>query len=101
MPIPSSHASTPRPAWLDAAAYPFTPHYFDTGEGRLHYVDEGKGSPVVLVHGTPTWSFLYRRLIPRLVAAGHRVIAPDHLGFGLSEKADGTQRIGYRPADHA
>lgn len=88
----------PHPAWVDAAAYPFRPHAFDTGEGRLHYVDEGAGPPVVLVHGTPTWSFLYRDLIPRLAAAGHRVIAPDHLGFGLSDRPAGAA---YRPEDHA
>ncbi len=91
-------ADAPLPAWVDAAAYPFRPRRFDAGDGALSYVDEGAGPPVVLVHGTPTWSFLYRRLIPRLAAAGHRVIAPDHLGFGLSDKpADGR----YRPEDHA
>ena len=88
----------PLPGWLDGAAYPFRPRAFDAGEGCIAYVDEGAGPPVVLVHGTPTWSFLYRGLIPRLVAAGHRVIAPDHLGFGLSAKpADGA----YAPQDHA
>jgi haloalkane dehalogenase len=61
-------------------------------------VDEGVGPPVVLVHGTPTWSFVYRRLIPPLVAAGHRVLAPDHLGFGLSDR---PATAGYRPEDHA
>lgn len=86
------------PEWLDMMAYPFRPHYFDTGEGSLHYLDEGSGPPVVLVHGTPTWSFLWRRLIPQLIVAGHRVIAPDHLGFGLSDKPRGA---GYRPEDHA
>lgn len=99
---PARHATPPAtppvPAWLDTAAYPFRPRRFDTGEGRLSYVDEGAGSPVVLVHGTPTWSFLYRHLIPRLVAAGHRVVAPDHLGFGLSDK---PKAAGYRPEDHA
>ncbi|GJG89143.1 haloalkane dehalogenase [Gemmatimonadetes bacterium T265] len=94
-PVP---ARSDLPAWVDVAAYPFRPRAFDSGEGRLSYVDEGTGPPVVLVHGTPTWSFLYRRLIPRLVAAGHRVIAPDHLGFGLSgHPADAD----YRPEAHA
>jgi len=96
--LPQRTATSTPPAWLDRSAYPFRPHYFDVGEGRLHYVDEGSGSPVVLVHGTPTWSFLWRRLIPHLVATGHRVIAPDHLGFGLSDKPRGA---GYRPEDHA
>jgi pimeloyl-ACP methyl ester carboxylesterase len=90
------------PAWLDVVAYPFRPRLFDSGEGMMSYVDTGTGPPVVLVHGTPTWSFLYRRLIPPLVAAGHRVIAPDHLGFGLSQKAGAwPTRAGYRPQDHA
>jgi haloalkane dehalogenase len=61
-------------------------------------VDEGAGPPVVLVHGTPTWSFLWRHLVPRLAAAGHRVVAPDHLGFGLSDRPAGAH---YRPEDHA
>lgn len=91
-------ASWQPPPWLDAAAYPFRPRAFDTPDGRLSYVDEGRGPPVVLVHGTPTWSFLWRDLAGRLVRAGHRVIAPDHLGFGLSGKPQG---VGYRVEDHA
>lgn len=98
----ADNSASNAPVWLDVAAYPFRPHLFDTGEGMLHYVDAGSGPPVVLVHGTPTWSFLYRRLIPPLVAAGHRVIAPDHLGFGLSQKAgEWPTRAAYRPQDHA
>lgn len=63
----------------------------------MHYVDEGEGEPVVMVHGTPAWSFLYRDLI-RALAPRYRCIAPDHLGYGLSDKpVDGA----YRPADHA
>lgn len=88
--------------WVDRSAYPFAPHYFDTGEGRMHYVDEGPatggpGGPVLFVHGTPTWSFLYRHLIAGLAGA-HRVVAVDHLGFGLSDKPEGAA---YRPEDHA
>lgn len=99
---PSASPPPQRPVWLDAAAYPFEPRAFDTADGRISYVDEGAGQPVVLVHGTPTWSFLYRRLIPPLVAAGHRVIAPDHLGFGLSA-TDGRAPApdALRPAAHA
>lgn len=83
--------------WVDRAAYPFAPHWFATPHGRMHFVDEGQGEPVVLVHGTPTWSFLYRHLIAGL-ASRFRVVAVDHLGFGLSDKpADAP----YRPADHA
>ena len=71
--------------WLDRTAYPFPSSVFDTGSGRMHYVDVGEGPAVLLVHGTPTWSFLYRRVI-RDLRADHRVIAPDLLGFGLSDK---------------
>ena len=84
-------------AWLDRTEYPFAPHYAEVGGGRMHYVDEGAGPAVVLVHGTPTWSFLWRRLIAEL-STTHRVIAPDHIGFGLSDKPAGWS---YRPADHA
>jgi haloalkane dehalogenase len=73
------------PDWLDRTAYPFPSSVFGTGDGRLHYVDVGEGPTVVFVHGTPTWSFLYRRLIDDL-RRDHRVIAPDLLGFGLSDK---------------
>jgi haloalkane dehalogenase len=52
----------------------------------MHYVDEGAGDPILLLHGNPTWGFLYRDVIPPLVNAGHRVIVPDMIGFGLSEK---------------
>ena len=85
------------PAWLDRSLCPFTTRTFDTPDGRMSYVDEGDGPPVVLVHGTPTWSFLYRSLIAAL-RPGHRVIAIDHLGFGLSDKPPGAP---YRPRDHA
>jgi pimeloyl-ACP methyl ester carboxylesterase len=96
MPAPASTAWT-LPAWVDGAAYPFAPRAFAAPAGTLRYVDVGSGPAVVLVHGTPTWSFLYRALIVRL-AERHRVIAVDHLGFGLSDKpADAP----YRPEDHA
>ncbi|MDF1502228.1 alpha/beta fold hydrolase [Roseisolibacter sp. H3M3-2] len=85
------------PAWLDRAAYPFAGRHLATPEGRLHYLDEGNGPPVVLVHGTPTWSFLWRHVVSGL-AQKYRVIVPDHLGFGLSDK---PPHAGYTPADHA
>ncbi|MES2459137.1 MAG: hypothetical protein V4671_01040, partial [Armatimonadota bacterium] len=47
------------PDWVDSTEYPFAPRYFQTDEGRLHYVDEGQGETILMVHGTPTWSFLY------------------------------------------
>jgi haloalkane dehalogenase len=65
--------------------YPFQSRWFDGPHGRLHYLDEGRGATVLLVHGNPTWSFLYRKVIARLVASGFRCVAPDLLGYGLSE----------------
>lgn len=85
------------PKWLDRSLYPFTAHWFDSADGRMHYVDEGSGETIVFVHGTPTWSFLFRHFITRL-ARQYRVIAVDHLGFGLSDK---PVNASYEPADHA
>lgn len=83
--------------WFSQKEYPFRSHFFSTTEGKLHYVDEGKGAPVVFIHGTPAWSFVYRRLIKEF-SATHRCIAPDHLGFGLSDKPPGAD---YSPQGHA
>ena len=76
--------------------YPFAPHFIDLPGARYHYVDEGEGDPVVMVHGNPTWSFYYRELI-RALAPTHRVIAPDHVGCGRSDK---PQRYDYTLAQH-
>ncbi|MBI3552653.1 MAG: alpha/beta fold hydrolase [Elusimicrobia bacterium] len=65
--------------------YPFADHFWDRQGLKLHYVDEGKGEPVVMVHGNPTWSFYWRELIKDL-SKDHRVVAPDHIGMGLSDK---------------
>ncbi len=78
-----------RPAdWTFDGTWPYEPRWFASPDGDLHYVDEGPsdGRPVVLVHGNPTWGYLYREFIPALADAGHRVIVPDHLGFGRSGK---------------
>ena len=75
-------------SWLNRDEYPFASHYFQTAAGRLHYVDEGQGAPIVMVHGNPTWSFLYRHLIKQL-RTDYRCVAVDHLGFGLSDKPIG------------
>ena len=66
--------------------WPWAPRYARVNGWRMHYIDEGSGEPVVLLHGNPTWGFLYRDLIPPLTRARHRVIVPDMIGFGLSEK---------------
>jgi haloalkane dehalogenase len=72
--------------------FDFQPNYFDQDGLRMHYLDEGEGDPVLLLHGEPTWSFLYRKMIPPL-AAGARCIAPDYFGFGRSDKP--TERAWY------
>ncbi|HMQ74795.1 MAG TPA: alpha/beta fold hydrolase [Flavobacteriales bacterium] len=73
------------PAWVDRIAFPFTPRTFHHPDGRMHHVDEGHGPVILFVHGTPDWSFGFRHLIAALRST-HRCIAPDHLGFGLSDK---------------
>jgi haloalkane dehalogenase len=82
--------------------FDFAPHYLEvpTGAGgmlRLHYLDEGprNGPPVLLLHGEPTWCYLYRHMIPPLVAAGHRVLAPDLPGFGRSDKPAAREDYTY------
>jgi haloalkane dehalogenase len=80
---------TPDDRFKNLVDYPFTSHYvFVEHELRMHYIDEGdrKHSIVLLLHGEPSWSFLYRNIIPSLVKQGYRVIAPDLIGFGKSDK---------------
>ena len=73
------------PAELQAQ-WPYRPRFAPVNGWRMHYVDEGAGDPVVLLHGNPTWGFLYRDFVAPLTEAGRRVIVPDMIGFGLSEK---------------
>src|SRR5215471_9572946 len=75
---------TPDSAFEGLPGYDFEPHYADFDGLRMHYLDEGDGDPVLLLHGEPTWAFLYRKVIPEL--AGHRCVAPDYFGFGRSDK---------------
>jgi len=79
---------TPDERFAELPGFAFAPNYADVDGLRMHYVDAGprKASPVVLLHGEPSWSYLYREMIPILVEAGHRVIAPDLVGFGRSDK---------------
>jgi haloalkane dehalogenase len=93
----SALQSQREPGWLDRALYPFESHWFETPEGRMHYVDEGEGRPILFVHGTPSWSFEWRHAL-RELRGEQRVIAPDQLGFGLSDK---PALAAYEPADHA
>ncbi|CAM2010475.1 alpha/beta fold hydrolase [Acanthopleuribacter pedis] len=78
---------------IDPALYPFEHHYLDRNGLRYHYVDEGRGLPVVMLHGNPTWSFYYRNLVQEL-SSDHRTIVPDHIGCGFSDKP-GDDRYEY------
>lgn len=96
---------TPDDQFTDLPGFDFAPNYADVpdGEGgtlRVHYVDEGPedAAPVLLLHGEPSWGYLYRHMIPPLVAAGHRVIVPDQVGFGRSDKP--TEPSNYSYARH-
>ena len=96
---------TPDDAFANLSDYAFAPHYMmvtdDDGTAlRIHYVDEGPSDapPILLMHGEPSWSYLYRKMIPLLVAQGHRVIAPDLIGFGKSDKP--TDRNDYTYERH-
>ena len=91
---------TPERAFEDLPGYTFDPHYVDIDGMRMHYVDEGPpdADPVLLLHGEPSWSYLYRHMIPPLAAAGLRVIAPDLIGFGRSDKP--TKKSDYSYERH-
>lgn len=83
--LTSLNLNAQNPEWLDSTLYPFKNKYIQLESGKMHYVDEGKGELILFVHGTPTWSFLYRDYI-RELSKNHRCIAIDHIGFGLSDK---------------
>ncbi len=93
---------TPDDRFEGLDGFPFAPHYAEIPDGdggtlRVHYLDEGpaEASPVLLMHGEPSWSYLYRHMIGPLVVAGHRVIAPDLVGFGRSDKPVATTDYSY------
>lgn len=95
---------TPDERFTDLPGFPFQPHYLSVvdresgDELRLHYLDEGPAdaAPLLLMHGEPSWSYLYRKMIPPLVAAGHRVVAPDLIGFGRSDKPGAIEDYSYQ-----
>lgn len=90
---------TPDERFSDLPDFPFQPRYVETDDGlRIHYLDEGPAdaAPVLLLHGEPSWSFLYRTMIPVLVAAGHRCIIPDLVGFGRSDKPASPDDYSYQ-----
>jgi len=94
---------TPDDRFADLPDFPFEPRYLEVDSGvddtklRVHYLDEGPAdaAPVLLMHGEPTWSYLYRFMIPSLVAAGHRCVVPDLIGFGRSDKPSETSDYTY------
>jgi haloalkane dehalogenase len=79
---------TPDERFNNLPDFDFAPHYLEIAGLRIHYVDEGPPAPapVLMLHGEPSWSFLYRKMIPVITAAGHRAVAPDLAGFGRSDK---------------
>lgn len=91
---------TPDDRFDDVTDFPYEPNHVDIDGLRMAYIDEGPadGPVVLLLHGEPTWSFLYRRMIPPLVAAGYRCVAPDLIGFGRSDKP--TERSAYTYSGH-
>ncbi len=86
-----------RPDWFDNDLYPFDSHWQDVNGSKVHYLDEGEGPVLLMLHGNPTWSFLYRRMVPYL-SDHFRCIALDYPGFGLSTA---PEEYGFTPAEHA
>ncbi len=72
--------------FVNLPGFPYSPRFVEINGLRIHYVDEGAGETILCLHGEPTWAFLYRKMIPLFVAAGKRVVAPDFIGFGRSDK---------------
>lgn len=89
---------TPDERFLNLAGYAFAPHYIEVRGLRVHYVDDGPhaANPVLLLHGEPSWCYLYRKMIPVLTAAGHRAVAPDFVGFGRSDKPTDRNDYSYQ-----
>ena len=85
---------TPDERFEGLPGYVFAPRYLDQDGLRMHYVAEGSGDPILLLHGEPTWAFLYRKLIPRLAGVA-RVVAPDYFGFGRSDKPTRIEDYSY------
>ncbi|WP_212748435.1 alpha/beta fold hydrolase [Maribacter algarum] len=93
----SMNLSAQNPKWLDRKEYPFESNYFQLPIGKMHYLDEGQGENIVMVHGNPGWSFEFRNIVKEL-SKSHRCIVPDHIGFGLSDKPYDWE---YLPENHA
>src|SRR5579875_285080 len=89
---------TPDERFTNLPDYDFAPHYVEVDGLRIHYIEQGPrdAEPVLLLHGEPSWSYLYRKMIPLLATAGHRVIAPDLVGFGRSDKPAEREAYTYQ-----
>jgi haloalkane dehalogenase len=103
MTTPETVIRTPDASFAGLPDFAFAPHYLALGAGpgpqvRMHYLDENAAGPVIalLLHGEPTWSFLYRHMIPVVAAAGFRVVAPDWIGFGRSDKYSSVEDYSYQ-----
>ena len=87
---------TPDERFADLPGWPYEPSYLETSDGlRMAYVDEGSGPTVLLLHGEPSWGYLYRRMVPVLVEAGFRCVVPDLIGFGRSDKPTRVEDFTY------
>jgi haloalkane dehalogenase len=96
-PLDRTRARRSRPAWVPSELYPFADHYAGLARSVVHYIDEGSGPPLLMLHGNPTWSFLYREMVSGL-RDRYRCVAIDYPGFGLSTPRRG---YGFTPAEHA
>jgi haloalkane dehalogenase len=85
---------TPDARFEGLSGFPFAPSYVEQDGLRMHYLDEGAGDPVLLLHGEPTWAYLYRKLVPALATVA-RVVAPDYFGFGRSDKPTHMEDYSY------
>ncbi|UCD83982.1 MAG: haloalkane dehalogenase [Deltaproteobacteria bacterium] len=85
---------TPEERFSNLPDFPYKPHYVEINGLRVHYIDEGLGDPVLCLHGEPTWSFLYRKMVP-ILTSEHRMVAPDFVGFGRSDKYTEAEEYTY------
>ena len=94
------YVRTPDQRFVNLVDYPFVSNYAEVSDSegghlRMHYIDEGEGELILCLHGQPSWSYLYRKMIPILVSAGYRVVAPDLIGFGKSDKPIDRENYTY------
>jgi haloalkane dehalogenase len=87
---------TPEDKFQDLHGFPFAAHYVEINGARVHYIDEGAGETLLMLHGEPSWSYLYRKMVPPLVEAGYRAVAPDFIGFGRSDKFAEMEDYSYQ-----